>query len=272
MALLYAILVVALAATVGTGILAIRGGWSYAGPVSWGSSASRRMGNVLAALAIFIIGGLVVFGIGVALGYLAKGTQSGFDRPIFDWVQARVTDTLFTRLNSKFTQMGNNPIVEIVCTFAVILLACAYKRRWWLPTIAIVFAFTDQKVIWKLLGKIIHRDHPIAGFGSYPSGGVGRLVSIYGVILLLVIMLLPTLSRAWRIGLWTGLIAAGVLETYTRIYLSKHWTTDSVFGLVLGTCLLLVNVAAVTALSRIGDGPQAQLPPVESEQVAPVSH
>ncbi len=76
------------------------------------------MGNVLAALAIFIIGGLVVFGIGLGLGNLAKCTQSGFDRPIFDWVHARVTDTLFTRLNGKFTQMGNNPIVEVVCTIS----------------------------------------------------------------------------------------------------------------------------------------------------------
>ncbi len=269
MALLFVILVVALAATIGVGTLAHRRSWSLAGgPDSWGRAAAERFGAVPGALLVLVPGCIVVFVVGLGLGYLAKGTQSGFDRPIFDWINPRVDDGLFTRLMSKFTQMGNNPITEVLCTVSVIILACAYKRRWWLPTIAIIVAFVDQKIIWKVLGKIIHREHPIAGFGSYPSGGVGRLVSIYGVILLLVIMLIPTLSRAWKAGLWTGLAAAGVLESFTRIYLSKHWTTDAVFALPLATLLLLVNIAAVVALARLGTAPRTTTPPQESEQAA----
>ncbi len=121
-----------------------------------------------------------------------------------------------------------------------------------------------------MLGKIIHRDHPIAtGFGSYPSGGVGRLVSIYGVILLLVDHAASDAQPRLATGLWTGLSPPASSSPYTRIYLSKHWTTDSVFGLVLGTWLLLVNVAAVTALPGRRRRRRRQLPPVESEQSRP---
>ena len=257
MVVLFVILVVAVAATIGVGVLAHRRQWSLAGgPTAAGEKMARRFGPVSAALIAVVAGCLVVYALGLGLGKLAVHTQSRFDRPIFDWVYPRVNDNLFTRLNGKFTQMGNNPIVEVVCTISVILLACAYQRRWWLPTIAIIGAFVDQKVLYKLFGKVIHRTHPIAtGFGNYPSGGVGRLIAIYGVIVLLAIMLIPSLSRAWKAGLWTGLATAAVIESFTRIYLSKHWTTDSVFSLVLGTTLLLVNIAAVTALARVGRTP-----------------
>jgi hypothetical protein len=75
------------------------------------------------------------------------------------------------------------------------------------------------------------------------------LLGVYAPIVILAIMVIPRLSRAWRAGLWTGLATAGVIEAFTRVYLSKHWFTDALFALPFGTLLLLTNVAAITALA-----------------------
>ena len=66
---------------------------------------------------------------------------------------------------------------------------------------------------------------------------------------MLVLVLIPTLSRAWRAGLFTGLALAAVVEGYTRWYLAKHWLTDAVGAIVFGYLLLAVAAAAAAALN-----------------------
>jgi hypothetical protein len=156
--------------------------------------------------------------------------------------------------------IGNNPITELVCLMAFIILACAYKRRWWLPAFGIAGAFIGEKYLQKFLARAIHRGHPPSTLGTYPSGGVGRILAVYGAIMILVIILMPLLSRAWRAGLWTGVVTAAVIESFTRIYLSKHWLTDAVFGLPFGLLLLLTNVAAISALAYPRASPRHPAP------------
>ena len=125
----------------------------------------------MATLLILVSGWVVVLVVGLGLGFLAKHVESSVDKPILRWVDARVTENVITRLAEKFTYMGNTPIIEVTCTIAVILLACAYRSRWWLPTLAIVVAFVDEKVLQKVLSKVVDRGHPPTTLGTYPSGG-----------------------------------------------------------------------------------------------------
>jgi membrane-associated phospholipid phosphatase len=262
MALLVVLFIVAVLVTVGVGALSYRKGLSLAGgPRAWGEAAAGRLGAVPGAIVVAIVGYAITAGVGLALGYLAKHLESSIDKPVYNWVYPRVGDNLFSHAQNKLTLMGNNPIIQVVALIAVIALIFAYKRRFWIPIVGIALAVEGEKYMQKFLGKVIDRGHPglsfpapgsskpIPTFGTYPSGGVGRILAVYGAIVVLVILLQPSMSRAWKAGLWTGLALMAVVESYSRIYLSKHWLTDAVFGLVFGALLLLSNIAAISALA-----------------------
>jgi hypothetical protein len=263
-ALLIFCFVLAVVVPIAVGVVAHRAGWSLAGgPLAWGAAAARRFGRAGGTLLIVVVGWVVTIAVGLALGFLAKSLQSSVDEPIFNWVHPRVPGgSEFTTLNAKLTLIGNLPIIQLVVLVAGIVLAFAYRRRWWLPVIALLVALFGEKYLQKLLGKVVDRGHPPTTLGTYPSGGVGRILAIYGVVMVLVIVLQPRLSRAWRAGLWTGVATAAVVEAFTRVYLSKHWFTDALFGLVFGTLLLLTHVAAVSAAAgAAADSPTALPPP-----------
>lgn len=266
MALLYALFVLAFAVPIGVGVLAHSRGWSVAGgPERWGSAATRRFGRVGGTLLVLVVGYAVTVAVGLGLGFLAKNLQSGVDVPVFDWVHSRVSDgSEFTTANGKLTYLGNNPITQLGAFISAIVLGFAYRRRWWLPVGALAVAVIGEKYAQKFLGHVVDRGHPPTTLGTYPSGGVGRILAIYGTVVILVLLLQPQLSRAWRAGLWTGVATAAVVEAYTRVYLSKHWFTDAAFGLVFGALLLLTHAAAVRAAAgrtEPADSPATVRPP-----------
>jgi len=254
MALLIALFIVLVGGAVTAAILLVRSGRSVSigGPSAWGRAATQRFGRIGGPVFVFLTGWIATFAVGLALGFLAKATQSGLDEPVFRWVHGHVKANHFTTLNEKLTLTGNTPTIELVCLFAGVLLAIAYGRRaWWFPVIGIVVFFFTERYIQKYLGTIVDRGHPPTTHGTYPSGGVCRILGVYGGILALAIALFPLLRRSWRNGLWAGLIITAVVECYTRVYLSLHWFTDALFALPVGTLMLLTNLAAVGALDPL---------------------
>ncbi|HEX9623561.1 MAG TPA: phosphatase PAP2 family protein, partial [Streptosporangiaceae bacterium] len=85
---------------------------------------------------------------------------------------------------------------------------------------------------------------PTSPLGTYPSGGCDRVIVFYGLIAYL---LWREFSGQRRSAVWLagGVAALGFNEAYSRVYLSLHWTTDAVSGLLYGTLLLAVFVTAV---------------------------
>ncbi len=255
MPLLVVCFVLVVALPVAVGVLAHRRDRSvFGGPQAWGAAAAARFGPLPGAALVLVAGLATTVGVGLGLGFLAKGIESSVDEPTFRWVHARVADNVFTRGQEKLTMMGNNPIIQLVFLVAGIVLACAFRRRWWLPVIALGVAYVGEKYAQKVLAKIVDRGHPPTTLGTYPSGGVGRILADYGTIIVLVLLLHTGLSRAWRAGLWTGLVTAACVESFSRLYLSKHWLTDALFGLPFGVLLLLTNVATVAALAQLSRG------------------
>ena len=252
MIVLVLLLLLAVAVVAGTGVLAYQQQWSLpgGGPRAWGAVAADRVGAVPAAVGLAGVGSIGAWLATVPIGYLAKALEGAVDKPAFRYAQAHVhAGSKFTALNTKLTVLGNNSEIQLLGLIAVLLLAFAYKRRWWIPTSAVVAVFYIERYAQHGLARLADRGHPPTSLGTFPSGGVARIVSVYGTILVLALVVFPAASRAWRAGLFTAVGVAATVEAYTRYYLSKHWLTDTVGALVFGYLLLAVAAAVVAALT-----------------------
>lgn len=252
MALLELIFVVLVVLSVGIGLLAYRGEWGARnGPSAVADRVAERMGPMPAAAMFLAVGAAVTFVVSLGLGFLAKALESSVDHPVYNWVTPRIHKAApFTKANLKLTNIGLNTNVQLVVIFAVIGLAFAYRRRWWISPVLIIGMFYLERYWQRWLAKIVDRGHPPTTLGTFPSGGVGRILSVYGIIIVLVICLFPSMSRAWRAGFWTVLATAAVVEAFTRVYLSLHWFTDALFALPFGAMLCVTGILTVTALNH----------------------
>ena len=189
------------------------------------------------------------------LGRLAARSER-WDKSVYRWVPQHQTSHL-TSLMKSATLMGNRFEIKIVIGVTCVGLIVLLRRRALLPVLAILGSFVLERYTQKILALVIHRGHPPTTLGTYPSGGCGRLLSIYGLILFLVL-------HYWRPGrrvtvtAWSLLAVAGWTEGYSRIYLAKHWTSDVVGGWIFGALLLAALVSTVWVL--IGARRQPALP------------
>lgn len=218
-------------------------------PFVWGAAARRRLGAVAGPIACVVAGGVVCTAVTLPLGFLAKHLQSAVDGPVFRWFGEHKSQNSFDKLNKTLTVSGDRGVTEIVVLVALIVLIFAYGRRWWVPVVVLAVVFVVQRNGQiELTSWIGRHEPPVPDSGGYPSGGVSRLVAVDGTIVALAAGLVPSLSRAWRIGLFTGVVTFGVVEGYTRVYLQVHWLTDALGGLVFGALVLALGAALVAAL------------------------
>ncbi len=94
---------------------------------------------------------------------------------------------------STLTKMSNNRETQVVAGAFMVVLTL-----WWLrhrrglavlaPAVLIITAYEIEHQLQHTLKLLAARTGPVpAGLGSFPSGGVARLMSIYGLILYLVL-------------------------------------------------------------------------------------
>lgn len=226
----------------------------------FGSLTSQRLGVLPGHFVTLAVGFAVSIAVMVPIGVLCRDVQTSIDSPIYEWVHQQVpTSSKFTRLNSILTTMGDRPTVYWIFATALILFAFAYRKRWWIPVGTLVLGFATQYMGQVWLSAWINRGHPpVPDAGTFPSGGVSRALMLYGIILVLSLPLLPTLSRAWRAGLFTGVALLGYGEAYSRLYLSLHWISDIVAGAIFGALIIVVATAAVRCATSV-DAPMARV-------------
>jgi membrane-associated phospholipid phosphatase len=198
---------------------------------------------------LFLLGGgvLVVSAVAAVFGF----GLAALEHPV-DWWAFHLSDRLrwhgWARVMNVVTQTGNLPETRTAgVVFSVLLAFVAGRRRWWAPGVLILSVLLVEKYQQSMLATIVDRGHPPTTLGTYPSGGCARLISIYGVILLLVLELTRA-GRRTRTVTWTLLWTAAFIEGYSRWYLNKHWVTDVLGGWFYGGLLLAVAVFAGRAL------------------------
>ncbi|MFI0410183.1 phosphatase PAP2 family protein [Actinomadura sp. 3N508] len=224
-------------------------------------TARAQLDRTLGPFGSFVVflgaGTFLVTAVCLPLGELCQRLLKAHDVPMFDLAQRHVRPGAFTDTMKLITQSGNvwqTRYVGLGAAIVLTLVALRLRRRPWVPVVLIGLVILVERFQQTGLAKLVDRGHPPTTLGTYPSGGCARLISIYGVIVLITLTYLRAGPRT-RAIVWGALAAFAFLEGYTRWHLSKHWITDVYAGWIYGYLLLAVAVfAGRSLLAERGDG------------------
>lgn len=228
------------------------------GPKLAGSRAAARtrlavegvitaFGRPGAALVVVLTWSAAIVAVFWPLGVLMHSLENVVDWPVLTWVAPR-RNPAFEDVNWFYTYLGDRDPLKWVTVCGAIFFAVLWRRRFWIPLVAILAQFPIEQYIQAIVSGGVDRGHPPTGLGSYPSGGVARIVMVFGTLALFT-------ALTWRIGrrahiaLGTFVLLLATYEGYSRIYTQKHWLTDVISGLLFGPALFLGFAVAVCVLA-----------------------
>jgi hypothetical protein len=190
-----------------------------------------------------VIGTAVVFGIMALLGLLVVHHGLAIDKPIYRWMVSHRVHS-WAAVMKRLTKIGDTWTCWAAAVSAAVCLAVAVRRlRWLMPALFATVIVVDHYTT-LALRHVFHRPGPPdSPLGTYPSGGCDRVILFYGLIAYL---LWREFSGTRRAGIWAAAIVTslGFNEAYSRVYLTLHWFTDALSGLLYGGLLLAVFIAA----------------------------
>jgi membrane-associated phospholipid phosphatase len=220
------------------------------------------LGRPVTSLAFVLFWGALIVAVFWPIGILAHSLENAVDWPVLLWVTDRRSPG-FEEFNWGYTVLGDRDPLKIVVVVAAVVFAVLWRRRFWIPLVAILASFPLEQYVQAILSGMVNRGHPPTGLGSYPSGGIARIVMTFGAIALFA-ALTWKMSRRWHIVLGTVVFVMASYEGYSRIYTQKHWITDVISGLLFGPALFLGFALAVGVLA--GRYPARNSPPAKEAE------
>lgn len=211
-----------------------------------------RFGRVPTAVLIYLLGAATIVAVCWPLGLLAHALQGTVDEPAFSWFQGRQLGN-WSDVWWKLTNIGSPALTQQVTAVAAVFFAVVWAVRglaWWLPLGALPLGYCLEKYTQIVIQDVVHRGHPPTTHGTFPSGGCGRVLVVYGmVIFMTVLWLWPRSRRMWAVG-WGLLACLLSIQAYARIYNLEHWLTDVIGGTVFGVLLIAVMASCLRVLHR----------------------
>lgn len=218
---------------------------------AYGRGSVVAIGRVATGAVVALAGWACVIIAGWLLGLGAHRLQNAVDWPGFRWWQAHYLTGSWHRVWWTLTNIGSPTVTQILTVAGAVVLGALYYARpqWWAPPVILLISYLAEKYSQTILKLVVNRGHPPTTHGTWPSGGMGRLIDVYGLILyFLILRFWPQSRRAWACGASVLALAASV-QAYARLNNLEHWTTDVVGGAIYGTLLLLTFVLAHRALT-----------------------
>src|SRR5215469_7189811 len=223
-------------------------------PTEWAGHQSHRAraGSPIAAagtgsvrfLVVALVGSVVAFAVMALLGLLVVNHGLTIDKPIFNWVQGHHVHLVKAAME-RLTKIGDTWTTWGAAFAAAVCLAVTWRDRRWPPPLALAALIVIDHFTTLALRHVFHRvGPPTSPLGTYPSGGAERCIVFYGLIAYL---LWHEFSGRRTFAIWAAaaVAALGFNEAYSRVYLSLHWFTDALTGLIYGTLLLVIFVMGV---------------------------
>lgn len=163
------------------------------------------------------------------------------------------------------TQVGAIPISYAMITIGGLLVA--FQRRRFgvagLMAASLLGAHLLQRIVVRLVdGTLPEGPDVIGSAGPYFSGGIQRVIIVFGVIASVVA---PRLGWSTR-TIYGIAIAAGALEGLTRLVLGRHWPFDLAAAFPIGIAILMIFRQALRALELSSE---SSLPPPAHNPLAP---
>lgn len=162
-------------------------------------------------------------------------------------------------------------LTAVAVVAAGILLLRAERFRAAVVVVSMTASAASTVVI-KLLvnrprpGALVELGAPEANF-SFPSGHTLNSTVCYGIIALMALPILRSVTARIAIGSMVGVVIIGVGSS--RVYLGYHWATDVLAGWTLGLVILALAVTAATIWMRSSWRRPSQ--PRRCQDPAPVS-
>lgn len=208
--------------------------------------------GVIEVGAISAAGGLLSYQLMALLGRPVVKYGPKIDVPVMEWTSTHQVPW-WAAVVQRLNKIGNTWTTWGASGTAAACLAVTWPRRKWLPPAVLGAAIlVDHYVTLALRYKFRRLGPPSSPLGTYPAGGCDRVILFYGLVA----------NLLWRefSGSHRGkVLARGAMsalafnQAYCRGYLSKHWTTDILSGLLYGIVLYAPFAAAI----RLVAGPPA---------------
>jgi membrane-associated phospholipid phosphatase len=210
-----------------------------------------------AALVVVLAWAAAVVAVFWPLGVVAHSLEDAVDWPVLTWVGPR-RNPAFEEVNWFYTALGDRYPLKWVTGIGAAVFAVLWRRRFWIPLVAILAQFPLEQYVQAIVTGMVDRGHPPTGLGSYPSGGIARVVMVFGTLALFAALTWRMPRRA-HVALGTVVLVLATVEGYSRIYVQKHWFTDVIAGLLFGPALFAGFALAVCVLAGRypGDGRSA---------------
>jgi PAP2 superfamily len=218
--------------------------------------------SIIGMLLILVVGAVAVYAVTCLLGVLVVHAGPHIDHPIYTWTTHHRVH-FWKAVMERLTKVGNTWTAWGACGAAAVCLACFYRKDKWLPPVALGAAIVIDHYLTLALRHTFHRlGPPDSPLGTYPSGGCDRIFVFYGLIAYLI---WREVSGRKSTAIWSaGIVAAlGFSEGYSRGYLTLHWFTDIISGLIYGFLILGVFIVTISLVADRETGTEAAEVPAD---------